>query len=618
MARVVTTDLRPVAGPRYGRHAREEQRQNPTIHFRVPARPRTRLTNFMILKVFLSFASYIEQKNFAIFEHDLAIRRPAGEKPRLGAVLGIVCERRYFFDFRSQGAPQVKTRAFLLIPMLLACSGPDAPVEIATGEPTEESVAGESVDGAGTAVGSGLEETADEVLLDRASQAFFGDLPEILERRFIRVLVSYSKSNFFHDGGTVRGFEVKLLQAWEKDLNKGAKTYERVRLVFIPTPFDRLLEDLRQGRGDIAAAGLTATAERADRVAFTEPYIPNVQEVVVLNRAIADVAGLSRVKELSGRQVVVRSGSSYVENLEGLNDRLKSSGVLPIDILEADPRLVTEDLLEMVNAGAVEITVADHHIAEAWAEVLPEIVVRKDLAIHSGGDIAWAVRQKSPELLDALNEFIGEHRKGSLLGNILFNRYHSGSKWIANPISPAELAKLEQLIALFQKYAEQYGFDWLALAAQAYQESGLDQSRKSGAGAVGVMQLLPSTAADKSVNIADIHLLENNIHAGAKYLAFLRDRYFSDAAMEPAARVDFAWAAYNAGPARVRGLRKKAADRGLDPNRWFFNVEKIAAEEIGRETVDYVANINKYYLAYRMQYESAQARQAVKEAARGS
>jgi len=443
-----------------------------------------------------------------------------------------------------------------------------------------------------------------QVLLARAASEFVGDWPEIRERRFVRVLVSYSKTNFFHDGGRPRGFEVEMMQAWEKRLNKGAGTYDRVRVFFIPTPFERLLDDLVAGKGDIAAAGLTVTPERAAVATFADPYISKVQEVVVTNRSLGTLTGLS---DLAGRRVVVRAGGSYFDHLSEINRGLAN----PIDIVEADPRLVTEDLLEMVNAGAIEATVADHHIAEAWAEVLPEIEIHGRLTVHTSGEIAWAVRRENPELLAELNAFVRDHKKGSLLGNILLKRYFAKSQWIANPLAASERAKLEELIGLFQKYGEQFDLDWLALAAQAYQESGLDQSKESHAGALGVMQLLPSTAADKWVQVTDIHLLENNIHAGAKYLAFLRDRYFDDPEIDPAVRVDFAWAAYNAGPARVRRLRSKAEERGLDPNRWFANVERIAAEEIGRETVDYVANINKYYLAYRLQYEAQQQRQAV-------
>ncbi len=448
-------------------------------------------------------------------------------------------------------------------------------------------------------------------LLDRARQPFFGDLAEIRERRFLRVLVSYGKTNFFYGGGRARGFEVEMFDKYADFLNKGvASPVDKVRIVYVPTPFDRLLGDLKDGKGDVAAAGLTVTSEREKEAAFTQPYLSNVREVVVTGRGADE---LETLEDLAGREIVVRAGSSYATHLLALNEEMETVGK-GFEIIEADPRLATEDLLEMVSAGAIGTSVADEHVADAWAEVLPNLTVRDDLEIHSGGEIGWAVRKDAKKLLASLDEFVGTHKKGSLLGNIFFKRYYQNSKWIQNPLAESELAKLEEEISLFQKYGEQYGFDWLALAAQAYQESGLDQSKKSSAGAVGVMQIKPSTAADKSVGIPDISGLEDNIHAGTKYLAFLRNRYFDDPAIEPAAQVDFAWAAYNAGPARVRRLRQKAADRGFDPNSWFDNVEKIAAEEIGRETVDYVANINKYYLAYKLQYESYRQRQAAKRA----
>jgi len=503
----------------------------------------------------------------------------------------------------------------LLVTVGFACSGTHEDKHTTeSGSPGEAGavVGHNSAEGTGAMPADDEEHDADRnELLDRARQPFFGDLDEIRERRFLRVLVSYGKTNFFHGGGRARGFEVEMFNKYADYLNEDARSaLDKVRIVFVPTPFDRLLSDLQEGKGDVAAAGLTATAERKREVAFTRPYLLNVREVVVTSSEVGD---LNTVEELAGRDVVVRAGSSYATHLRSLKERLGSAGE-DVRVIEADPRLATEDLLEMVSAGAIPVTVADEHVANAWSEVLPNLTVCDDIEIHSGGEIGWAVRKDAKKLLASLDEFVGAHKKGSLIGNILFKRYYQNSKWIQNPLAEGELAKLQEEISLFQKYGEQYGFDWLALAAQAYQESGLDQSKKSSAGAVGVMQIKPSTAADKSVGVSDIHILDNNIHAGTKYLAFLRDRYFDDPAIEPAAQVDFAWAAYNAGPARVRRLRQKAADRGFDPNQWFDNVEKIAAEEIGRETVDYVANINKYYLAYKLQYESYRQRQAAKSA----
>ena len=141
------------------------------------------------------------------------------------------------------------------------------------------------------------------------------------------------------------------------------------------------------------------------------------------------------------------------------------------------------------------------------------------------------------------------------------------------------------------------------VAAQGYQESGLDQGARSHAGAIGIMQLLPSTAADKNVGIPDISEVDPNIHAGIKYLDWIRNRYFNDPGIDRFNQTLFAFAAYNAGPARVAKLRSKATEQGYDPNRWFDNVEVIAAQDIGSETVQYVSNILKYYIGYRLSSE---------------
>jgi len=442
----------------------------------------------------------------------------------------------------------------------------------------------------------------EQALFHRINEPFKGDLRKIRERKLIRVLVSYSKTNFFFAGGNKpRGFEYELLCEYEKYLSKPPiNIQQQTEMVFLPVPFDQLVAALQDGRGDIAAAGLTITPEREKRVAFTNPYIPDVREVLVVNSKVKDI---NTVSDLSGRMVYVRRGSSYVTHLKALSKQLVQQKRPPLKVVESNRYLVTEDILELVNAGVVSITVADQHIAEAWSEVLPNIVVRQNLQVNAGGRIAWAVRKKNPELLSHLNAFIKNHRKGSLMGNILFKRYYQNPKWIKNPIAEQERKKLQNLISLFNKYANRYEFDWIAIAAQAYQESGLDHNKRSPKGAIGIMQMLPSTASDKSVNISDIHSLENNIHAGVKYLHFLRDRYFSSPEIEPASRVNFSWAAYNAGPAKINKLRNIARQRGFDPNKWFFNVEKIAAELMGRETVTYVANINKYYVAYKLYYE---------------
>jgi membrane-bound lytic murein transglycosylase MltF len=243
--------------------------------------------------------------------------------------------------------------------------------------------------------------------------------------------------------------------------------------------------------------------------------------------------------------------------------------------------------------------VVDSHKADFWNQVFDNITVHKNLAVNRGGHIAWAMRKNSPKLKALVNEFIKSHKVGTLHGNILIKRYLKDASYVKDALSSKDRQRFESMVKIFHKYAGQYGFDFLMVAAQGYQESRLDQSVRSKAGAVGVMQLLPTTAKDPNVGIPDIEKLESNIHAGTKYLRFLLDRYFKDAPMTELNKWLFAFAAYNAGPARIAQLREKAPDMGLDPNRWFGHVEVVAAKTVGREPVDYVSNIYKYYVAYR-------------------
>jgi membrane-bound lytic murein transglycosylase MltF len=286
-----------------------------------------------------------------------------------------------------------------------------------------------------------------------------------------------------------------------------------------------------------------------------------------------------------------------------LNRAFKEQNLKPIEILEADAHQLSEDILELINSGVVRITVVDDYKAKIWAKVLPDIQVLDSVAIKRDTNIGWGIRKNNPELKKSLDSFLQKVKKGTLLGNMLFNRYYKKDKWIKNPNAREERSKLLALIDVFKKYGDQYGFDYLAIAAQAYQESQLEQSRRSHRGAIGIMQLLPSTAADKNVGIPDISKAEDNIQAGVKYLAFMRDRYFSDPKISEEDRMAFSWAAYNAGPAKLRKMRNLTKKMGLNPNVWHSNVEVAAGKIVGRETVEYVSNIFKYYIAYRLVHD---------------
>lgn len=437
--------------------------------------------------------------------------------------------------------------------------------------------------------------------VERISAPWTGDLDEALEsRRFLRALVTYNQTNFFIEQGAFRGLEYDLLKQYEAFLNRKRKRNElNVKIVFSVLPFEALLPALLAGKGDIVAAGLTITPERRERVDFTRPYIENIDEVVVGHKEGAD---LRAIEDLEGRKIHVTAGTSYVTHLKKINLRLRKQFLRPIRIIEADTHLEEEDLLQMVDAGIYDLTVVDSHLADIWSKTLPNLRSFTKMPINSGGEIAWAVRKSSPQLRDSLNRFLAGHRQGTATGNMLIRRYYDNTRWIDNPLSPQDQGRLEKLKRLFRKYADRYDFDWLKLVALAYQESRLNQNARSHRGAVGIMQLLPGTAAGPAIGISDITGVEDNIHAGVKYLAYLRDTYFNDPEIEPDHRVDFAIAAYNAGPTRINRIRKKAATLGLDPNQWFFNVEHAARRFIGREPVRYVSNIYIYYIAYRTAY----------------
>jgi membrane-bound lytic murein transglycosylase MltF len=445
------------------------------------------------------------------------------------------------------------------------------------------------------AEGPQLESFAPDLALDRE---WVGDLDGMVERRMVRALVVYSLGQYFLDGATQRGVTYEGLAEFEKFLNQRlGRTTLKVGVLIIPVQRDELLPALERGLGDIAAANLTITESRLEKVDFSDPLLTDVRELVVTGPAGPDLRSLD---DLSGKEVYVRRSSSYWRSLDKLDDDLASRGLKPVVAVPVEEFLQDEDLLDMVNAGLIPTIVVDSHKADFWKQIFERITVHEDLAVRTGGRIGWAFRKGSPELAAMVNAFVKKHRQGTLMGNVVLNRYLKNTRWARNALAGEDRARFERTVSIFQKYGDRYGFDHLMLAALAYQESRIDQSVRSAAGAVGIMQVLPTTAADPIVGIPDITTPDNNIHAGTKYLRFLRDTYFSDPAMDDVDQTLFSFAAYNAGPARVRQLRQEAARDGLDPNVWFGNVEHVAARRIGRETVQYVSNIAKYYVAYRL------------------
>jgi membrane-bound lytic murein transglycosylase MltF len=447
-------------------------------------------------------------------------------------------------------------------------------------------------------------------VIEYVNKPWSGDLDGITEQRFLRILTVHNPLFFNFDGARQWGIVAELARLYEDHLATEIGRVRSPTVVVIPVGRDELISGLVEGRGDLVMGNLTITPERQKLVDFGPPLHPNVDELVITGPAATNVASFD---DLVKTGLYLRRSSSYFEHLQALNSERKAQGKQQIPISEADENLEDFDLLDMVNAGVLRAIVVDSHKAAFWEQIFDKIVVHRDLSVHSGNQIAWAIRKDSPRLLKSITAFSKTVKKGTLLGNIVLNRYLGNTRWLESALASEDRKRYEETIDIIKRYADQYELDWLIIAAQAYQESRFDQNKRSPAGAVGVMQVLPTTAADKAVGIPDISTLENNIHAGVKYLNWLRNTYFSDPTISPLDQVLFSFAAYNAGPGNMRRARSRAKKLGFDPNRWFGNVEIGMYRAVSGEPASYVRNIYKYYVTYQGVEKSRRAREKALE-----
>jgi len=442
-----------------------------------------------------------------------------------------------------------------------------------------------------------------------AAKPWTGDFDGMVKRRLIRILTPYSKTHYFIDRGVQRGLVFDAGTMLEAALNKKLKTglTDHLNVVCVPTTRDELYQALVDGRGDIVAAPVTITPERQKLVDFTAPTWKGVKEVLVTGPGASIV---TTADDLSGKIVSVRVPSIYAESLDALNVSLKQRGKAPVAIKTLPGSLEDEDILEMVNAGLVKATVVQDFTAKFWKQVLPAITVHETITLREGADLGWVVRKNSPKLLAELNPLVVATSAGTAARNMALRKYLQSTKFVKNATADAEIKKFRSLVELFRKYGQEYDMDFLLMVAQGYQESQLDNNAKSRVGAIGVMQIMPATG--KELKVGDIRQVEANINGGVKYMRKLIDTYFPGDEMSRLDKGLMAFASYNAGPGRIRSLPKEAERQGLNPNVWFNNVERVVAEKVGRETVNYVSNIYKYYVAYTLTMEELKVKTAAK------
>jgi membrane-bound lytic murein transglycosylase MltF len=445
-----------------------------------------------------------------------------------------------------------------------------------------------------------------------ATKPFTGDFDKMLERRMIRVYSPYSRSLYFIDKGRERGLGAELVRDFERWVNQkhAKKLGKRPLTVYIVAATrDKLLPDLTGGLADIAIGNLTVTDERLKVVDFVAPddKLVNV-EILVTGPASPAIAS---AEDLSGKTVHVRQASSYYASLTALNERLRGAGKPEARLVLVPDALEDEDMLEMMNAGLLQAMVVDDWKAKLWAQVLPKVKLNETVVLRAPTKKGWAIRKNSPQLAAELNDFYTNWAKKQGVIPYRQQQFMKNIKALNNPAGSEDYKRFLQVIALFEKYGQQYKFDPLMLAAQGYQESTLDQSKKSHVGAVGVMQIMPATG--RSLKVGDINVTESNIHGGAKYMDQLMTMYFTDAKFDEQNRTLFAFASYNAGPGNISRMRTEAQKRGLDPDKWFNNVEMVAAEKIGIETTTYVRNIFKYYVSYKLTQDARATAEKLKQ-----
>ncbi len=454
--------------------------------------------------------------------------------------------------------------------------------------------------------------TADVRRLDVAMKPWKGDFDGMLERHMIRFYVPYSRSLYFIDRGRERGISADLIRQFELWVNKkyAAQLGKRPLTAYVVVATrDKMLADLLEGRADVAVGNIKVLPELLKDVDFVAPdEKAATTEILVTGPATPAIASID---DLSGKTVHLREVSSQTLSMKALNERFKQAGKPEAKLVYLPSALEDEDLLEMLNAGLLQAVVVDDWKAKMWAQVLPKVKVHEDIVLRTKTKMGWAIRKNSPKLAAELTEFYAYYAKQTGGVPKLQRQYMARIKTLNDATATEDRKRLLALVDTFRKYGQQYNFDPLMLAAQGYQESTLNQDAKSQVGAIGVMQVMPATGAE--LKVGDIRQAEPNIHAGIKYMDQLMTRYFKDAKFDEQNRTLFAFASYNAGPGNISKMRKEAEKRGLDPDKWFNNVEIVTAEKIGIETTTYVRNIFKYYASYKLVTQALGAAESAKQ-----
>lgn len=426
-----------------------------------------------------------------------------------------------------------------------------------------------------------------------------GDLKSIKKRNVLRVAIRNNASTYWIYKGKEVGFEYNLTRAFAKKLGV------RLEMVVVPNR-TALLDWVINGKADIAAANITITEKRKERVHFGEPYL-KPKEVIVCGVDSIGEPIIKKVEELFNYPIYVRENSSYIETLKALENRFNKK----LDIKLLSDNIETEAIIAKVINGEIKVTIADDYIAKIEVSYSKKVAIGP--AVSEEREIGWAVRKNSKNLKKEIDNFFTQnpYKIKGLKYNMLYTRYFENSKTISLSKSD-DRSDLKGVISAYdtimKKEAKKSSFSWHAIAAQTYQESKFNPNAKSWAGAIGLMQLMPKTAEELGVkNRLDP---KESIVGGTKYMEKMLNKF--DKTIPFKDRYYFALASYNVGYGHVIDARRLAAKKGWNRDVWFGNVEKamllLSDKKYsskarygycrGSEPVTYVENIDRLYSHY--------------------
>lgn len=399
------------------------------------------------------------------------------------------------------------------------------------------------------------------------------DLDAIVERGYINALVDNNSISYFIYKGHPMGYEYELLKLLADELKVDLK-------IKVTSGLERAVDQLNSGEADIIAFPLAITKSLKSSVQFTDAHFnayqvlvqrkPNNWRMLTLDQINQNL--IRNPVDLIGKEIHVLAGSSHAMRLTNLSEELGGDIIIMEDTVNSE----SESLVRKVALGEIDYTIADHTLAHVNASYYPSLDVQTVISMPQ--QIAWAVRQNSPQLLTTINQWLARIKKAPTY-MVIYNKYFKSPRTtmmrMNSDYSSLGGNKLSQFDMLIMEGAKKLNWDWRLLASIVYQESRFKVGDESWAGAQGLMQLMPQTA--KRFGAKDVYDPVDNIRAGVNYLKYL-DEYWTKRIGEPQERMKFILASYNAGLAHILDSRRLAEKYGKNPAIWndveFFLLKK--------------------------------------------